>query len=128
MIAKRFEDLIFWQKARTLTKLIYTCTRSREFVKDYGLKDQIQRSSVSVMSNVAEGFGRGGNIEFAQFLFIAKGSLSEVQSLLYVANDLEYINEAEFKKAFALTEEIARLINSFIKSLKCGNNTSLKKK
>ena len=128
MIAKRFEDLIFWQKARTLTRLIYTYTRSREFIKDYGLKDQIQRSSVSVMSNAAEGFGRGGNVEFTQFLFIAKGSLSEVQSLLYVAHDLEYISEAEFKKAFALTEEITRLINSFVKNLKNSNNTSLKKK
>jgi four helix bundle protein len=128
MIAKRFEDLIFWQKARTLTKLIYTLTRKNAFRTDFGLRDQIQRSAVSIMSNIAEGFGRGGNIEFTQFLFIAKGSLSEVQSQLYVAKDLDYINEAEFIKAFTITEEIARLINSFIKSLRTGGNTSLKKK
>jgi four helix bundle protein len=128
MIAKRFEDLLFWQKARELTKLIYTYSRKGELKIDYGFKDQIQRSSVSAMSNVAEGFGRGGNNEFIQFLFVAKGSLAEVQSLLYVAIDLHYITALEFNKAFGITEEIARLINSFIKSMKSGGNTSLKKK
>jgi len=128
MIAKRFEDLIFWQKSRDLTKLIYTYSRKGELKKDYGFKDQIQRSSVSIMANIAEGFGRGGNNEFIQFLFVAKGSLAEVQSLLYVASDLDYITALEFNKAFCITEEIARLINSFIKSMKSGGNTSLKKK
>jgi len=118
MIAKRFEDLIFWQKSRELTKLVYTATRKPEFRKDFGLKEQIQRSCVSVMSNVAEGFGRGGNSEFIQFLFVAKGSLSEVKSQIYIALDLNYIASSEFKKAYEMTEEISRLINSFIKSLK----------
>jgi four helix bundle protein len=99
MIAKRFEDLIFWQKARELTRLIYIYTQNDHFKIDYGFKGQIQRSSVSVMSNIAEGFGRGSNSEFVQFLFVSKGSLSEVKSQLYVAMDLNYITK-RFKKAY----------------------------
>lgn len=128
MIAKRFEDLLFWQKARELTKLIYMLTRKGAFKTDFGLRDQIQRSSVSIMSNIAEGFGRGGNNEFIQFLYIAKGSLSEVKSQLYVAKDLCYISDREFLTAYGITEEISRMINAFIKSVKTGGNTSLKKK
>jgi four helix bundle protein len=128
MIAKRFEDLIFWQKARALTKLIYLYTRKKDFSKDYGLRDQIQRSSVSIMSNIAEGFGRGGNNEFIQFLFVGKGSLSEVQSQLYVSRDLSYITDTEFEKVFGITEEIGRMINSFVKKVKDSGNVSLKKK
>ncbi len=128
MIAKRFEDLIFWQKARALTKLIYLYTRKKDFSKDYGLRDQIQRSSVSIMSNIAEGFGRGGNNEFIHFLFVGRGSLSEVQSQLYVSKDLSYITDAEFGKAFGITEEICRMINGFVKKVKDSGNVSLKKK
>ncbi len=128
MIAKRFEDLIFWQKARELTKLIYLFTRKDAFKTDFGLRDQIQRSSVSVLSNIAEGFGRGGNNEFVQFLFVTKGSVSEVKSQLYVAADLCYITDREFQTATDLTEEISRMMNAFIKSVKVGGNTSLKKK
>jgi len=129
MTAKKFEDLIFWQKARELTCLVYTyCRKNGEFRGDYGLRDQIQRSCVSVMSNIAEGFGRGGNNEFIQFLFIAKGSLAEVKSQLYVSKDLDYITDLEFRKAYDLSEEIARLMNSFIRNLKSRSNTSLKKK
>lgn len=126
MIAKRFEDLIFWQKARELTKLIYTYAQKNDLKKDYGLKDQIQRSCVSVMSNIAEGFGRGGNSEFIQFLFIAKGSLAEVQSHLYVAKDIGYIAEVEFKKSYMMTEDISRLMTSFIKSMKASSKRGLK--
>jgi hypothetical protein len=79
--AKRFEELAFWQQARELTRLIYALTQKNGFAKDYGLKDQVQRAAVSVMSNTAEGFSRGTNVEFVQFLFIAKGSLSEVHDL-----------------------------------------------
>lgn len=78
------------------------------------------------MSNVAEGFGRGGNSEFIRFLFVAKGSLAEVKSQLYVGLDLNYIVSSEFKKAYEMTEEISRLINSFIKSLKNGVKRGLK--
>jgi four helix bundle protein len=107
---------------------LYLHPGNDEFKRDYGLKDQIQRSCVSVMSNIAEGFGRSGNSEFMQFLYIAKGSLSEVRSQLYVASDLGYITNQDFKKAFDMTEEIYRLINAFVKSIKNSGNTSLKKK
>ena len=79
MVAKRFEDLIIWQKAREFAQSIYVLTRGSAFAKDYGLKDQIQRAAVSVSSNIAEGFERNGNIEFKNFLFIAKGSCGEVR-------------------------------------------------
>ena len=128
MIAKRFEDLLFWQKARELTRIIYNYARNGEFKKDYGLKDQIQRALISVMSNIAEGFGRGGNNEFIQYLFTAKGSLSEVKSQLYIAVDLGYIGSAEFSKIIRhdRTEEITMMMNSFIKSLKGGGRKGLK--
>ena len=89
----RFEDLIAWQKARELTKAIYQATTTIPFSKDFGLKDQIQRASVSIMSNIAEGFERGSHNEFHQFLVIAKGSCAEVKSQLYVALDANYLNE-----------------------------------
>jgi len=126
MIAKRFEDLILWQRARELCKLIYTYTRKGDFRTDFGLRDQIQRSSVSVMSNIAEGFGRGSNKEFIQFLFVAKGSLSEVQSQLYVALDQSYINEPEFRKAYDKSQEGQKLISAFITSLNKGTRKGLK--
>ncbi|HEY6010894.1 MAG TPA: four helix bundle protein [Nitrospirota bacterium] len=126
MIAKRFEDLIFWQKARELTRLIYGSTSKVPFKNDYGLREQLQRSAVSVMSNIAEGFGRGSNTEFVQFLFVAKGSLSEVKSQLYVAMDLNYVTPSEFNKAYKMTEEISKLINAFIKSLKEDKKRGLK--
>ncbi len=127
MKADRFEDLLFWQKARELTKLIYSFTKNGEFAKDYGLKDQIQRASVSIMSNIAEGFGRGGNKEFIQFLFIARGSLAEVQSQLYIAKDLKYISSGEFDKGYSLSDEISKMINSFMKKIKGPNIKGLKK-
>ncbi|MGO8989039.1 MAG: four helix bundle protein [bacterium] len=126
MGANRFEDLIFWQKARELTKSVYSFTNKGDFKKDFGLRDQIQRSCVSVMSNIAEGFCRGGNKEFIQFLFVARGSLAEVQSQLYISRDLDYISDIEFKKAYSLTEEIFRLIGSFIQKTKITGKQGLK--
>lgn len=86
---ERFEDLIAWQKARELTKQIYFLTMKGPFSKDYGLRDQIRRAFVSVMSNLAEGFDRSGRTEFHQFVVIAKGSCAEVRSQMYVALDVE---------------------------------------
>ena len=126
MIARRFEDLIFWRKSREMTKLVYTFTRKGTFKADFGLREQIQRAAVSVMSNIAEGFGRGSNNEFVQFLFVAKGSLSEVKSQLYVALDLAYISDNEFKKIYEMAEEITKLTNSFIRSLKDDKKRGLK--
>jgi four helix bundle protein len=104
MIAKKFEDLIFWQKARELTELVYSFSKSGTFSKDFELKGQIRRAAVSVMANIAEGFGRGGNKEFIQFLFVSKGSLTEVQSHLYVALDQEYIDKKQFQTVIKPTK------------------------
>ncbi len=118
MSIKYFEDLEIWKVARRLTKRIYDLTSDRGFSKDPGLCDQIRRASVSVMSNIAEGFERGGNQEFLQFLSIAKGSSEEVRSQLYVALDQGYIPK---KEAEALINEFKRLsvmINNFMEYLK----------
>ena len=107
---ERFEDLIAWQKARELTKNIYKITRQGEFKNDFGLRDQIRRASVSVMSNIAEGFERGGRSEFHQFLVIAKGSCAELRSHLYVALDADYIDTQTFQRLYTVAEEAKRVI------------------
>jgi len=106
----KFEDLIAWQKARELTKEVYQTSRLGTFAKDYGLAGQIQRSSVSIMSNIAEGFERGGRAEFHQFLSVAKASCAEVRSLLYVALDVGYIRKNEFRKIMDKAEEVGRIV------------------
>ena len=107
---ERFEDLIAWQKARQLTKRIYGISKTGEFSKDFGLRDQIRRASVSIMSNIAEGFERGGRSEFHQFLVIAKGSCAELRSQLYVALDVEYIDLTVFEEVSRLAIEVSRLV------------------
>ena len=107
---EKFEDLIAWQKARELSKNIYRVTKVGEFLKDFGLRDQIRRASVSIMSNIAEGFERGGRSEFHQFLVIAKGSCAELRSQLYVASDAEYIDIGTFQNLDGLAKETSRLI------------------
>jgi four helix bundle protein len=111
---ERFEDIIAWQRARVLTKEIYASTRIGPFAKDYGLKDQIQRASVSTMSNIAEGFERGGDREFIQFLSNSKGSCGEVKSQLYVALDQSYISNAGFGELYAKADEVSRLVGGFM--------------
>src|SRR6516164_4224409 len=93
---ERFEDIVAWQKARALTREIYAVARVGAFARDYGLRDQIQRASVSVMSNIAEGYERGGDKEFLQFLSLSKGSCGEVRSQLYVALDQNYVSRGTF--------------------------------
>jgi len=110
---EKFEDLIAWQKARELTKNIYRVTKQGDFLKDFGLRDQIRRSSVSIMSNLAEGFERGGRSEFHQFLVYAKGSCAELRSQLYVALDVEYIDGMTFQKLHDLAGETSRLVGGF---------------
>jgi len=109
---ERFEDLIAWQKARELTKRIYEVTRQGDFAKDFGLKDQIQRAAVSIMSNIAEGFERGGRAEFHQFLSTAKASCAEVRSQLYVALDAEYLSQSAFDQLQSLAEEVAKILGA----------------
>lgn len=110
MKVEKFEDLIAWQKARKLTREIYFLSKRNSFAKDFGLCQQIQRSTVSIMSNIAEGFERGSSAEFHRFIVIAKASCAEVRSLLYVALDIEYITEKEFKQITELALEVSRII------------------
>ena len=111
----RFEDIIAWQKAKELTIQVY---RLFEESKDFGFKDQVQRASVSVMNNIAEGFERKSNNEFKYFLFIAKGSCGEVRSMLYLAKELNKIPENDFNILFPLSEEISKILSGLIKTLK----------
>ena len=111
---ERFEDLMSWQKARELNRLVYKISKCGNFSKDFGLRDQIRRASISVMSNIAEGFERGGDKEFLQFLSIAKGSCGEVRCQLYAALDENYLDEAEFKELYARSTEVSRLISGMM--------------
>ena len=101
-----------------VTEIYGIVRNSKSFNQDYGLREQIQRTVVSVMSNIAEGYSRNTDKEFLQFLYIARGSVSEVQSLLYVAVDLKYIPENLFNSAYNKAAEVAKLLNGFIKYLK----------
>lgn len=117
---ERFEDIKAWQKARELVKSIYQITSKEDFARKYSLKDQIRRACISVMSNIAEGFSRQTDRESIQFLHLAKGSASEVQSQLYAARDFEYISQATFKELYELSEETIRLVSGFVRYLKGG--------
>jgi four helix bundle protein len=117
---KCFEDLICWQKARELTRFIYQITASADFSRDFGLRDQIRRAAVSVMSNIAEGFDRGTKMELINFFFIAKGSCGEVKSQLYISQDIGYIDILRFREGIKLCDEVSRLIQSFILKAKAG--------
>ncbi|MCO4820606.1 MAG: four helix bundle protein [Flavobacteriaceae bacterium] len=114
---KRFEDLEVWRESRKLVKSIHESTSNPPFSKDFTLKDQILRSSSSVMDNIAEGFDRDGNKEFIHFLTISKGSLSETKSQLYRALDFNYISKEEFEKKYELADTIGKQIGGFIKYL-----------
>lgn len=113
----RFEDIQAWQKARELNKKIYNITRNSHISKDLFLRDQIRRASVSIMSNVAEGYGRKSKKEFANFLNMAHGSAAEVQSHLYIALDLGYISQQEFDELYKKTDEVSKMIQSFMNYL-----------
>jgi len=115
---KSFEELPVWQKARELVKYIYDLTRKEAFSKDFSLVDQIRRASTSVMFNIAEGFERGSNTEFIQFLYISKGSSGEARTQLYVALDQKYITMAEFQKGLLLCKDISGQLSGLIDYLK----------
>jgi four helix bundle protein len=117
MKIKRFEDIEAWKKARGLVRTIYDLSSNGNFAKDYSLKDQIRRGSVSVMSNIAEGYARQTDKEFVQFLYIALGSVAEVQSQLYIAQDLNYLSGEQFDEVYKQSSEVARLITGFTKYL-----------
>ena len=111
---KRFEDIEAWKKARELTREVYRHSKVGPFSKDFGLRDQIRRAAVSVMSNIAEGFERGGNKEFMEFLAIAKGSVGEIESQLYVALDENYIDENDLVSLKRLAGSTKRLIGGLL--------------
>jgi four helix bundle protein len=113
----RFEDIQAWQKARELNNVIYGITRNSHFSKDFSLRDQIRRASVSVMANIAEGFGRRSRKEFSNFLNMAHGSAAEVQCHLYAALDQKYISEGDFEILYKRTDEVSKMIQGFMKYL-----------
>jgi four helix bundle protein len=111
---KKFEDLEIWKEARRLSKVIIAIAKESDLKTDYRLKDQIKASSGSVMDNIAEGFERNGNIEFRQFLSIAKGSAGEARSQLYRVFDNDYINEDQLNSLVLEYENLSGKINNFI--------------
>jgi len=115
---RHFEEIEAWQLARILTRRIYECSGTGAFSKDFALQGQMRRASVSIMSNIAEGFERGGSREFGQFLSVAKGSAAEVQSHLYVALDAGYISAAEFDDLQRQAMSVKRLVAGFMNYLK----------
>ena len=117
-MARKFEDIEVWQFARILVKDIYTLTNSEQVRKNYNVCDQIQRAALSVMNNISEGFERQSHKEFAQFLKIAKGSVGEVRSMLYLLSDVKLIDEVIFKKLYEQTVAISKSLAGFIKYLK----------
>ena len=118
MSVSRFEDLIGWQRSRELYKLTHTITSKTLLSRDFALRDQMRRSSLSVMSNIAEGFDRGGDKEFVQLLYVSKASCAELRSQFYAAKDAGYLDQDEFKIAYELSEETSRILHGLIKSIK----------
>jgi four helix bundle protein len=117
-LIKRFEDILAWQEARRLVNSIYRLTKSGALARDFGMRDQIQRASVSAMKNIAEGFDCESHVEFGRFLGIARRSAVEVQSLLYAALDVGYIDEETFKIEFQQAEKTKALVGGLKKALK----------
>ena len=114
---RSFVEIEAWQKARELTGLVYVATRSAGFSKDFALRDQVRRASISIMANIAEGFGRSCSVEFIQFLAVAKGSACEVISHVYVALDQGYVSQEEFDRLNSLAEKTVDLIGGLMRYL-----------
>jgi len=115
---RRFEDIEAWQKARELTKVVYQLSGRGHFAKDFGLRDQIRRASVSIMANIAEGFERDGTGEFKQFLAIAKGSTAEVLSHAYVALDQGFIRQSDLDWLIQKTSAVRSMMAALMKYLR----------
>lgn len=110
----RFEEIDAWKTARELTRMIYGLTEQGQFAKDFGLKNQIQRASVSVMSNIAEGFESRTQAQFLEYLGRSKASAGEVRCQLYIAVDLKYLSQEQFKQVFDLADKSSRQIARFM--------------
>ena len=115
---EKFEDIEAWKVAREISRQACYITRSGDLAKDFGLRDQVRRSAVSVMANIAEGFDSGSNREFARFLAYALRSATELQSHLYVALDQDYLNKQEFDTLFMSTTKCKNLISGFARYLR----------
>ena len=122
----RFEDIEAWKVARDLANQVFRLTLEGDFQRDFALRDQIRRASGSIMDNIAEGFARDGNREFVQFLFVAKGSATEVQSQLYRAKDQGYISEETFQSLYDQARYIIAMLVKLIKYLKTSSKKGLK--
>jgi len=114
---RRFEDIEAWQTARQVSRLVYSLTRTRPFAQDFGLRDQIRRAAVSIMSNIAEGFESRTQALFVELLGRAKGSAGELRSQAYVARDAGYITQSQFEQLFELAEKCSRQISRFMSYL-----------
>jgi len=123
---ERFEDIEAWQKARELRRTVYRFTRTKPFAVDFALVGQIRRAAISAGSNIAEGFERGGNREFIQFLAQAKGSAGEIKDQLYCALDEAYITQPQFDQAYQLADATSRLIGGFMSYLRPAEATGHK--
>jgi four helix bundle protein len=115
---KSFEELPVWKDARKFANKIYNLTKKFPKEENYGLTSQITRATVSIGSNIAEGFDRYSKKDFVKFLIIARGSISEIQNDLYIALDLKYINQNDFQETYALAKGLGKQINGFIKYLR----------
>ena len=113
----RFEEIQAWQQGRELARLVYAVTAQGEFARDFALRDQIRRATISVLSNIAEGFERGGNKEFRHFLSIARGSAGEVRAQLYVALDVGLLSQQQFDELHPLVTQTGRLIAGLMRYL-----------
>jgi four helix bundle protein len=120
--AKRFEDLEVWQKAKELTNLIYNDSSDGTFARDFGLRDQMRRAAVSIMSNIAEGFESQTQAMFIKYLAHAKGSAGELRAQLYIARDQGYITDEEFKTMFSMAEICSKQLSRFMQYLESQPN------
>jgi four helix bundle protein len=115
---RSFEDIEAWKRARQLTEEVYRISAAGSLARDYALRNQMRRACISVMSNIAEGFERDGKGEFVQFLSVAKGSVGELRSQLYIAVDQQYLSESEFTSLSDRCSEISRMIAGLIEYLR----------
>jgi len=111
---EKFEDILGWQSGREVCKLVYQLTKMAPFSRDYGLRDQMQRAAVSIISNIAEGYESQNNRTFIRYLFIAKGSAAEVRAQAYIALDQGYITKEQFDTLYTLTDQTSRRIRGLV--------------
>jgi len=122
----RFEDVESWKEGRKLCNMVYEAARHGQFSRDFGLRDQIQRAAVSIVSNIAEGFDSKSNAEFHRFLVYARRSISEVKSQLYVAVDAKYISQEEFDLIYSQADKVGKLTNGFLRFLSANKKSKPK--